>query len=75
MAILRLLSRIAVLFLVITPLVARAQGLLIVENTSEQIRLPRPIIIWPPHPPHPPQPPAPPPIRSSRSPVMPSATG
>jgi Ca-activated chloride channel family protein len=30
-----------------TPLSAVAQGLLIVENSAQQVRLPRPIIIWP----------------------------
>jgi Ca-activated chloride channel family protein len=40
----------------------QAQGLLVVTDPSEVVRLPRPIIIWPPHPPHPPYPrPIPPP--------------
>ena len=34
-----------------------AQGVLVVVDPSQQVRLPRPIIIWPPHPPHPPLPP------------------
>ena len=36
--------------------VGPAQGLLIVEDPNQQVRLPRPIIIWPPYPhplPHP----------------------
>lgn len=41
------------------PAVTFGQGLLIVENSSEPVRLPRPIIIWPPHP-HPRPQPAPP---------------
>ncbi len=53
----RLLQVVAILLL-LSPALARAQGLLIVENTTEQVRLPRPIIIWPPHP----RPVPPPPI-------------
>ncbi len=33
--------------------VARAQGLLVVVDPNQHVRLPRPIIIWPPHPPRP----------------------
>ncbi|MEI8374036.1 MAG: VIT and VWA domain-containing protein [Planctomycetota bacterium] len=41
-----------VVFLV--PVLAQAQGLLVVIDPAEHVRLPRPIIIWPPHPwPHP----------------------
>ncbi len=35
------------------PAIARAQGLLIVVDPHQHVRLPRPIIIYPPHPPHP----------------------
>lgn len=41
---------------------AAAQGVLVVVDPGQQVRLPRPPIIWPPHPPHPrpvPPPPAP----------------
>ena len=50
----------AITFLLI-PAMVRAQGLLIVVDPNEQVRLPRPIIIWPPYPiPRPvPPPPAP----------------
>jgi Ca-activated chloride channel homolog len=42
------------------PAIARGQGLLVVTDPGQQVRLPRPVIIWPPHPwPHPrPWPPA-----------------
>ncbi|MFZ5829012.1 MAG: VIT domain-containing protein [Planctomycetota bacterium] len=45
-------------FLVIAmlPAVGWSQGLLVVEAEDQSVRLPRPIIIWPPHPPHPPHP-------------------
>jgi Ca-activated chloride channel family protein len=43
-----------VLFLV--PAFARGQGVLVVVDPEESVRLPRPIIIWPPHPPYRPQP-------------------
>jgi Ca-activated chloride channel family protein len=47
----------------LAPALARAQGLLIVDDPNQQVRLPRPIIIWPPHPwPHPR--PMPPPMPS-----------
>lgn len=40
----------AVLFLVLTAAQARAQGLLVVVDPNTQVRLPRPIIIYPPYP-------------------------
>ena len=45
------------------PTVLQAQGLLIVVDPGQQVRLPRPVIIhhWPPHPVPPPQPVPPPP--------------
>jgi Ca-activated chloride channel homolog len=44
------------------PLLAQAQGLLVVVDPAEHVRLPRPIIIWPPHPvPRPMPTPEPPP--------------
>ncbi|MCS7303898.1 MAG: VIT domain-containing protein [Thermoguttaceae bacterium] len=45
------------------PLVAQAQGVLVVEDPGQSVRLPRPGIIWPPPypPPHPPRPVPPPP--------------
>ena len=53
--------RIAAILLFLTPALAQAQGLLVVVDPNEQVRLPRPIIIWPPHPiPHPVPPPLPP---------------
>ena len=55
-------ASIAAILLFLTPALARAQGLLIVDDPNEQVRLPRPIIIWPPHPhpmPHPVPPPPP----------------
>jgi len=42
-----------VIFALLLPVVAQAQGLLIVVDPNQQVRLPRPIIIWPPHPPRP----------------------
>jgi Ca-activated chloride channel homolog len=45
------------------PGLARAQGVLVVVDPAQQVRLPRPIVIWPPHPPYPiphPRPPEPP---------------
>ncbi|MBU4271758.1 MAG: VWA domain-containing protein [Planctomycetes bacterium] len=58
----RRLIQVAAFLLVLSPALARAQGLLVVENSNERVRLPRPIIIWPPHPPHPPRPVPPPPV-------------
>lgn len=52
-----LISTVAFL-LFLAPALVQAQGLLIVEN--EHVRLPRPIVIWPPHP-HPTPTPVPPP--------------
>ncbi|MGA2258606.1 MAG: VIT domain-containing protein [Thermoguttaceae bacterium] len=37
-----------VVFLI--PMLAQAQGLLVVVDPADHVRLPRPIIIWPPHP-------------------------
>src|SRR5208337_962007 len=49
----RLIRWIAVVVFLI-PVLAQAQGLLVVVDPAEHVRLPRPIIIWPPHPlPHP----------------------
>jgi len=56
---LRPLVYVAAIVLFMAPGVLQAQGLLIVENPSERVRLPRPIIIWPPHP-RPVPPPRPP---------------
>ena len=39
--------RIAAILLFFAPAIAQAQGLLIVENPNQQVRLPRPIVIWP----------------------------
>lgn len=56
------MTRVILFLMLVSPSLALAQGLLIVENSSEKVRLPRPIIIWPPHPPHHrPVPPPPPP--------------
>ena len=57
----RRLIQVAAFLLLLSPALARAQGLLVVENSAERVRLPRPIIIWPPHRPHPPRP-VPPPV-------------
>lgn len=55
----RSLVSIAAMVLFLMPAFVQAQGLLIVENSNEHVRLPRPIIIWPhPHP----TPPVPPPM-------------
>ena len=61
----RPLVKLLVLILLLTPAIAQAQGLLIVTDPDQHVRLPRPIIIYPPHP-RPPHPviihrPAPPP--------------
>ena len=55
----RPLISIAAILLFLAPAAARAQGLLVVVNPSQQVRLPRPIVIWPrPYPiPHPTPPP------------------
>ncbi len=48
------LSRWIAVVVFLFPVLARAQGLLVVVDPAEHVRLPRPIIIWPPHPyPHP----------------------
>lgn len=50
------------LLAILVPTLAWGQGLLVVVDPDQVVRLPRPpIIIWPPHPPHPPHPPYPPP--------------
>ncbi|NQT15601.1 MAG: VWA domain-containing protein, partial [Planctomycetes bacterium] len=56
------LTTLSLLFgLLLLPSLALGQGLLIVVDPNQQVRLPRPIIIWPPHPPRPrPIPPPPP---------------
>lgn len=47
------------LLLILIPAVASAQGVLVVVNPDQAVRLPRPSIIWPPHPaPRPVPPPA-----------------
>ena len=57
------LSRWIAVVVFLFPLLARAQGLLVVVDPTEHIRLPRPIIIWPPRPyPHPIPAPEPPPV-------------
>ena len=51
--------------LLLFPALVRAQGLLVVVDPAQQVRLPRPIIIWPPptRVPHPrPMPPPTPPV-------------
>jgi Ca-activated chloride channel homolog len=53
----RPLVSIAAILLFLAPAIVRAQGLLVVEDPNVQVRLPRPIIIWPhPHPMPPPPP-------------------
>jgi Ca-activated chloride channel family protein len=59
----RQFARFLAIVLFLVPALVRAQGLLIVVDPNEHVRLPRPIIIWPPHPhpiPHPVPPPLPP---------------
>ncbi len=46
-------SRWVALCVFLVPALVRAQGLLVVVDPAEQVRLPRPIIIWPPPYPHP----------------------
>ena len=41
---------IAAVVVFLIPVLAQAQGLLVVVDPAEHVRLPRPIIIWPPHP-------------------------
>ena len=56
------LSRWIAVIVFLIPMLARAQGLLVVVDPAQRVRLPRPIIIWPPHPyPHPTPQPEPPP--------------
>jgi len=60
----RFVSLLTALVLLVLPGLAWGQGLLVVVDPNQQVRLPRPIIIWPPHPPRPPRPiprPVPPP--------------
>jgi len=58
----RALPLLLAVLVLLVPAFVQAQGLLVVTDPSEVVRLPRPIIIWPPHPPHPPYPrPIPPP--------------
>ena len=57
----RWLGSMLALALFLAPAVGLAQGVLIVTDPDRVVRLPRPIIIWPPHPPHPPRPIPPPP--------------
>jgi Ca-activated chloride channel family protein len=38
------------LFMFLIPTVAQAQGILVVVDPDQHVRLPRPIVIWPPHP-------------------------
>ncbi len=50
----RMIMRLLALAVIAMPAIARAQGILIVTDPDQQIRLPRPIIILPPQPwPHP----------------------
>ncbi len=56
---------------VVMPTLGWAQGVLVVVDPDQVVRLPRPpIIIWPPHPPHPPYPPVRPPIVRPEPPPM-----
>jgi Ca-activated chloride channel family protein len=64
-----MLPRVLAILVFLVPVVAQAQGLLIVMDPDHSVRLPRPTIIypppWPPHPPYPrpiPPPPPPPPV-------------
>jgi len=57
-------TRLLAIALFLAPALAQAQGILVVVDPDQAVRLPRPIIIYPPHPPHPPWPrprPIPPP--------------
>jgi Ca-activated chloride channel family protein len=56
----RLPKCLSVLVLLAVPALARAQGVLVVVDPHQQVRLPRPHIIWPP--PRPPRPPIPRPV-------------
>ncbi len=59
------LGRLLLVLIVLAPATAKAQGLLVITEPGQIGRLPRPIIIWPPHPfpphPHPLPRPVPPP--------------
>ena len=55
--------RFLALILFLLPAAVNAQGILVVVDPDQHVRLPRPIVIWPPHPPYPiPRPPEPPPV-------------
>ncbi len=55
----RWFARWLVVLLILAPALAHAQGVLVVVDPDRAVRLPRPIIIWPPHPlPRPEPPPA-----------------
>ena len=56
----RLLISVAAIVLFLAPAAARAQGLLVVVDPNEQVRLPRPVVIWPR--PYPTPQPTPPPV-------------
>ena len=49
----RIITSLVAVLLFMAPMAPQAQGLLIVDNPSEPVRLPRPINIWPPHSAHP----------------------
>jgi Ca-activated chloride channel homolog len=53
----RLLVSTVAILLFLSPAAVWAQGLLIVEDPNVQVRLPRPIVVWPHHHPMPPPPP------------------
>ncbi len=56
----RLTSCLTILVVFLLPAVLHGQGLLVVVDPGQQVRLPRPHVIWPPpHPPRPPRPPIP----------------
>lgn len=57
----RMTTCLLLLVLLLVPALARGQGLLVVVDPDQHVRLPRPIIIWPPHRPRPPRPVPPPP--------------
>ena len=57
----RLTTCLLLLVLLLVPALAQGQGLLVVVDPDQHVRLPRPIIIWPPHRPRPPRPVPPPP--------------
>ena len=56
----RLSVTLAALMFLLAPAMVLGQGVLVVVDPDQHVRLPRPIIIYPPHPPHPPHPPRPP---------------